>query len=58
MGQNTAWIIREIDGADQTLSPTWDPDLPRERATKFSHMSRPIRVTLDPGDMLYLPRIW
>jgi len=37
---------------------TWDPDLPDVRPTRFSHLSRPYRVTLDPGDMLYLPALW
>ncbi|PNP76376.1 hypothetical protein FNYG_10259 [Fusarium nygamai] len=33
----------------------WDPDKPEQNATKFSHLARPLRVTLEPGDMLYLP---
>jgi jumonji domain-containing protein 7 len=37
---------------------TWDPDVPLQRATAFSHLSQPLRVTLDPGDMLYLPALW
>ncbi|KAI1030667.1 hypothetical protein LB505_004029 [Fusarium chuoi] len=36
----------------------WDPDKPEQNATKFSHLARPLRVTLDPGDMLYLPAMW
>ena len=36
----------------------WDPDKPHENATEFSHLSRPIRVTAGPGDMLYLPACW
>ena len=34
---------------------TWDPDQPEIRVTPYSHLSRPHRVTLDEGDMLYLP---
>lgn len=37
---------------------TWDPDRPEENATEYSHLARPVRVTLDPGDMLYLPAMW
>lgn len=37
---------------------TWDPDDPSERPTKFSHLSKPMRVTLEEGDMLYLPALW
>jgi len=36
----------------------WDPDDPTHRATSFSNLSRPLRVTLEPGDMLYLPAMW
>ena len=36
----------------------WDPDGPYENSTEFSHLSRPIRVTAGPGDMLYLPACW
>ena len=36
----------------------WDPDGPHENSTEFSHLSRPIRVTVGPGDMLYLPACW
>ncbi|KAG9258313.1 putative pla2g4b [Emericellopsis atlantica] len=37
---------------------TWDPDKAEEDATEFSHLAKPVRVTLDPGDMLYLPAMW
>ena len=36
----------------------WDPDRPEQNATRFSHLARPMRVTLNPGDMLYLPAMW
>ncbi|KAL0253171.1 hypothetical protein SLS55_010624 [Diplodia seriata] len=36
----------------------WDPDLPDVRPTAFSSLSRPLRVSLEPGDMLYLPAMW
>ncbi|QDS75885.1 hypothetical protein FKW77_002106 [Venturia effusa] len=37
---------------------TYDPDSPLSTATQFSHLSKPLRVTLEPGDMLYLPALW
>lgn len=37
---------------------TYDPDSPLSTSTPFSHLSKPLRVTLDPGDMLYLPALW
>ncbi|EKG20480.1 Transcription factor jumonji/aspartyl beta-hydroxylase [Macrophomina phaseolina MS6] len=36
----------------------WDPDEPEVRPTGFSNLSRPIKVTLEPSDMLYLPAMW
>ncbi|ROW02662.1 hypothetical protein VSDG_01668 [Cytospora chrysosperma] len=36
----------------------WDPDCPEENATPYSRLAEPIRVTLDQGDMLYLPAMW
>ena len=37
---------------------TWDPDYPEQKATAYSHLARPVRVSLGPGDMLYLPAMW
>ena len=36
----------------------WDPDHPEQDQTLFSCLSRPLRVTLNPGDLLYLPALW
>lgn len=36
----------------------WDPDSPHERATPYSALVEPLRVTLDEGDLLYLPALW
>jgi jumonji domain-containing protein 7 len=36
----------------------WDPDHPDVNATPYSRYSRPLRVTLEEGDMLYLPALW
>ncbi|KAF3770712.1 hypothetical protein M406DRAFT_320480 [Cryphonectria parasitica EP155] len=36
----------------------WDPDRPAENPTPYSKLAEPIRVTLEKGDMLYLPAMW
>lgn len=36
----------------------WNPDKPNEQQTRFTHLSRPLRVDLNPGDLLYLPTLW
>jgi len=36
----------------------WDPDKPLENRNCYSSLSKPIRVDLHPGDMLYLPALW
>lgn len=46
------------DPSTQVPCATWDPDKPSENRTEFSHLSKPARVRLDPGDMLYLPACW
>ncbi|KAL0944065.1 phospholipase a2 [Colletotrichum truncatum] len=43
---------------DQVPFATWDPDLPGFNATSYSRLAEPVRVTLEPGDMLYLPAMW
>ncbi|KAF4430301.1 phospholipase [Fusarium acutatum] len=49
----------KMDPNDETVPfAIWDPDKPEQNATKFSHLARPLRVTLEPGDMLYLPAMW
>lgn len=37
---------------------TWDVDAPTERSTAYSALVRPLRVTLEEGDLLYLPACW
>ncbi|KAK3378406.1 cupin-like domain-containing protein [Podospora didyma] len=37
---------------------TWDPERPAENATAYSSSVQPWTVTLNPGDMLYLPCMW
>jgi jumonji domain-containing protein 7 len=57
--EKTGALVLEMD-EDATAVPfaTWDPDSPQDHATPLSHLARPIRVTLHPGDMLYLPATW
>lgn len=47
---------------DQDAEPvplaTWDPDDPEVNTTDFSQLAKPLHVTLNPGDMLYLPTMW
>ncbi|OTB06186.1 hypothetical protein M426DRAFT_119493 [Hypoxylon sp. CI-4A] len=48
----------QIENGDKVPFATWDPDDPTKRTTKYSHLARPLRVTLEPGDMFYLPAMW
>ncbi|KAK1043442.1 hypothetical protein LTS16_008024 [Friedmanniomyces endolithicus] len=45
-------------GAERVPVATWDPDEPEKRTTTWSHLAKPLRVTLREGDMLYLPCFW
>ena len=58
-------LVVQIDESEEgehqgTYVPfaTWDPDQPNAHATPYSRDSRPLRVSLDEGDMLYLPALW
>lgn len=46
------------DPADDVRWALWDPDMPDERATPYSKLVQPLRVTLNEGDLLYLPALW
>ncbi|KAF4507602.1 hypothetical protein G6O67_004082 [Ophiocordyceps sinensis] len=46
------------EGSEPVPFATWDPDDPETNATPLSSFARPLRVTLEPGDMLYLPAMW
>ena len=50
-------IVKDDPPAQVPLA-VWDPDRPEENPTRFSSLSRPMRIRLDPGDMLYLPACW
>ncbi|KAJ3458666.1 hypothetical protein MRS44_012775 [Fusarium solani] len=48
-----------MDSDDEAVPfAIWDPEKPEQNATQFSHLAKPLRVTLNPGDMLYLPAMW
>ncbi|KAK4113735.1 Clavaminate synthase-like protein [Canariomyces notabilis] len=51
-------LVVEDEKAERVPFATWDPDLPRENQTRYSKLAEPMRVTLNPGDMLYLPCMW
>ena len=50
--------LRLNESNEKVPFPTWDPDKPHERATKFSDLAFGMRVTLNEGDVLYLPAQW
>ncbi|ROT43149.1 phospholipase A2 [Sodiomyces alkalinus F11] len=51
-------ILEPDEGEDDVPFATWDPDNPDVNSTPYSHLAVPIRVDLEPGDMLYLPAMW
>jgi jumonji domain-containing protein 7 len=52
-------LVVEIDEPEQYVPfSTWDPDNPTTHTTPFAQFSQPLRVTLEEGDMLYLPALW
>jgi jumonji domain-containing protein 7 len=56
-GEGGLELVEDVDGGDVPFA-IWDPDRPGENGTRYSKLVRPIRVTLDPGDFLYLPAMW
>lgn len=49
----------EIDEPEAwTPFATWDPDVPDVNATMYSRYAVPMEVTLEEGDVLYLPALW
>ena len=48
-----------VDDPEQYVPfATWDPDMPAQNTTVYSRFSQPLKVTLDEGDMLFLPALW
>lgn len=48
----------DVDDVESVPFATWDPDQPDESCTAYSRLAEPVRVTLERGDMLYLPAMW
>lgn len=51
-------VVRIDEPATYVPFATWDPDEPHLNATPYSTYAQPMRVTLEEGDMLYLPALW
>ena len=51
-------LVPDAEEEDYVPFPTWDPNWPDVNATAYSALARPVRVSLQPGDMLYLPAMW
>ncbi|ORY71850.1 putative phospholipase [Pseudomassariella vexata] len=51
-------LTLQLEEGDNVPFATWDPDEPAEKTTRYSSLARPVRLTLNPGDMLYLPAMW
>lgn len=53
-------VMDEDEGEEVDAVPfaIWDPDQPDENVTPYSKLAEPMRVTLQQGDMLYLPAMW
>ena len=57
-GSSDELVINIEEEGELLPIPTWDPEQPGERPSPYSHLSRPLRVTLEEGDLLYLPAMW
>jgi jumonji domain-containing protein 7 len=55
---DSALSIEPQEGQDAVPVAVWDPEEPALRRSEYSHLSRPVAVTLQEGDMLYLPAMW
>jgi jumonji domain-containing protein 7 len=53
-----ALVLEPQEGQDAVPVAVWDPEEPELRRSDYSHLSKPVTVTLEAGDMLYLPAMW
>ncbi|KFA47085.1 hypothetical protein S40293_04591 [Stachybotrys chartarum IBT 40293] len=52
-------LVLDLDPTEEHVPfATWDPDDPGANPSALSHLAKPLRLTLEPGDMLYLPAMW
>jgi jumonji domain-containing protein 7 len=51
-------VLEPQEGQDAVPVAVWDPEEPELRCSEYSHLSKPVTVTLQEGDMLYLPAMW
>lgn len=52
-------LFAQVDDENEPIPvPAWDPEEPSMRPSEYSHLSRPLHVTLRAGDMFYLPAMW
>lgn len=53
--------VRDDENKGLVPFAIWDPendDPSGDYATQYSKLAQPVKVTLNPGDMLYLPAMW
>lgn len=48
-------VEAQVEKREPVPVALWDPDGSGERPSEYSHLSKPLRVTVNEGDMLYLP---
>lgn len=51
-------VALENEASEKVPVAIWDPDVADQNTTRYSYLANPLRVTLEEGDMLYLPAMW
>lgn len=57
-GKKQDMVIAIDEPEEYVPFATWDPDEASINTTPYSQYSQPLHVTLNEGDMLYLPALW